>query len=372
MIQDSYLQHRGDILIVDDVPENLQLLSEILVEKGHEVRQVINGKQALKAVAADPPDLILLDIKMPILDGYGVCQRLKANPDTAKIPIIFISALNDVFDKVKAFSLGGVDYINKPFDMYEVLVRVENQLKILRNAQELEEKNNQLAQINQDLKSFNYMVSHDLRRPLTKLLGFCDLLLGDVDTFDEETLETLEIIANSAKEMNHIISDLMRLAEIKEKQLTLERINLSEIATEIIQDLQGETPDRAIEIKIEPDVIILGDRPLLKMAFENLFENAWKYTSKVKNPQIKFYKIDSQTYCLEDNGVGFTAEHLEEIFLPFKRLHTQSEFEGTGVGLAIVRRIIEVHRGQIWAETRVNQGAKFCFTFGFDLPPTNT
>ncbi len=372
MIQDSYLRHRGDILIVDDVPENLQLLSEILVEKGHEVRQVINGKQALKAVAADPPDLILLDIKMPILDGYGVCQRLKADPATAKIPIIFISALNDVFDKVKAFSLGGVDYINKPFDMYEVLIRVENQLKILRNAQELEEKNNQLAQINQDLKSFNYMVSHDLRRPLTKLLGFCDLLLGDIDTFDADTLETLDIIANSAKEMNNIISDLMRLAEIKEKKLTLEILNLSEIATEIIQQLQDETPDRSVEIKIEPEILTMGDRPLLKMAFENLFENAWKYTSKVTNPQIKFYKIDSQTYCLEDNGVGFSAEHLEEIFLPFKRFHSQAEFEGTGIGLAIVKRIIEVHRGKIWAEPQVNQGAKFCFTLGLEIPPTKT
>ncbi|WP_236612413.1 response regulator [Picosynechococcus sp. NKBG15041c] len=138
--QDSYLKYKGDILIVDDVPENLQLLSEILSENGHEVRQVINGYQALKAITADPPDLVLLDIKMPVLDGYTVCQKLKANPVTAKIPIVFISALNDVFDKVKAFTLGGVDYINKPFDMHEVLVRVENQLKILRNAQELEEK----------------------------------------------------------------------------------------------------------------------------------------------------------------------------------------------------------------------------------------
>ncbi|MBV5261081.1 response regulator [Synechococcus moorigangaii CMS01] len=367
MIQDSYLKHQGDILIVDDVPENLQLLSEILAEKGHEVRQVINGNQALKAVAVDPPDLILLDIKMPVLDGYAVCKTLKANPATAKIPIIFISALNDVFDKVKAFSLGGVDFINKPFDMYEVLIRVENQLKILRNAQELEEKNKELEQINKDLKSFNYMVSHDLRRPLTKLLGFCELLLDEQEIFDSEILETLGIIADSAKEMNGIISDLMRLAEIKEKKLTLEAVNLSKIATKIVQKLQSETPERQVTIKIAPNLLAKGDRPLLKVALENLLENAWKYTGKVERPQIEFYQLDAQTYCLQDNGIGFAIadnDTLENLFLPFQRLHRESEFTGTGIGLAIVKRIIDLHRGNIWAESAPNEGAKFYFTLG--------
>ncbi|MEB3226101.1 MAG: response regulator [Synechococcus sp.] len=361
MYPDSYLKHQGDILIVDDVPENLQLLSEILVDKGHEVRQVINGGQALKAVAADPPDLILLDIKMPVLDGYAVCRKLKENPDTAKIPIIFISALNDVFDKVKAFSLGGVDFINKPFDMYEVLIRVENQLKILRNAQELEEKNKELEQINKDLKSFNYMVSHDLRRPLTKLLGFCEILSSENTISDPETLEILDIIGHSAQEMNSIISDLMRLAEIKERKLILEKINLSEMATEIIEILRLEAPDRQVDVSITPEMYVKGDRRLLRMALENLLENAWKYTGKVSNAQIEFYPVDSQTYCIQDNGAGFSMAQQEDLFLPFKRLHNQSDFEGTGIGLAIVKRIIDVHRGKIWAEGYLNQGTKFYF-----------
>jgi two-component system, sensor histidine kinase and response regulator len=360
----SYLKHQGDILIVDDVPENLQLLSEILSDNGHTVRQVINGQQALQAIATDPPDLILLDIKMPVLDGYTVCQRLKNNPSTAKIPIIFISALNDVFDKVKAFSLGGVDYINKPFDMHEVLVRVENQLKILRNAQELEEKNQELERINKDLKSCNYMVSHDLRRPLTKLLGFCEVLWDENASFDAETREIIEIIASSAKEMNSIIGDLMRLAEIKEKKLLLEPLNLSAMAAEIIEKFTFSAPERLVEITIEPNLWAKGDASLLRAALENLLENAWKYTSKVQLAKIHFFQSAPNVYCIQDNGAGFTVKNPEELFLPFKRFHNQSDFLGTGIGLAIVKRIIEVHRGTIWAESEPDQGAKFYFTFG--------
>lgn len=154
--------HKGDILIVDDIPENLQLLFTMLTEQGYEVRRVLNGKQALNAAKIEPPDIILLDIKMPDLDGYQVCEKLKSTETTRDIPVIFLSALNDAFDKVKAFEVGGVDYITKPFQLQEVIIRVENQLKLLKMQQQIKQKNDELMLLNQDLKAFSYRISHDL------------------------------------------------------------------------------------------------------------------------------------------------------------------------------------------------------------------
>lgn len=354
-------KQKGDILIVDDVPENLQLLFEILSEEGHEVRRVLNGSQALKAAETDPPDLILLDIKMPLMDGYEVCKYLKQNEKTAFIPVIFLSALNDVLDKVKAFSVGGSDYINKPFDVYEVLIRVDNQLKLLRTTQALENQNIELKVLNRDLESFNYMVSHDLRRPLTRLLGYSEFLL-DSKLSKMELDETIKIIMGAGKEIDQIITDLLHLATIGREKLYLESINLSDMVTGLLQSLQELEPERLVEIFVEPDLNVRGDRQLLKLALGNLVDNAWKYTRKTVAPCIRFLQLEDGTYCIRDNGAGFELKSQEDVFAPFKRLHTEKEFHGTGIGLAIVHRIIQSHQGKIWCEAAVNEGAAFYFT----------
>ncbi|NJN73013.1 MAG: response regulator [Limnothrix sp. RL_2_0] len=363
MLSSFEFDQRGDILIVDDVPENLQLLFEILSDEGHEVRRVLNGSQALKVIEIDPPDLILLDIKMPAMDGYEVCKRLKSDPKTASIPIIFLSALNEILDKVKAFSVGGSDYINKPFDVYEVLMRVNNQLKLLRTNQAIENQNSELRTLNKDLESFNYMVSHDLRRPLTRLLG-CSELLCDSQLSEAELQEIIEIIVGAGREMNQIITDLMHLAMIRKEKLNLESVNLSEMVAGLFQSLQRKEPDRAVEIFVEADLEVIGDRQLLKLALENLVDNAWKYTCKTSAPRIEFIQADDDSYCLRDNGAGFKFRCQEDVFAPFQRFHTEKEFKGTGIGLAIVHRIIESHQGAIWCEAAVNEGAAFHFTLG--------
>lgn len=363
MLSTFQSEHRGDILIVDDVPENLQLLFEILSDEGHEVRRVLNGCQALKAVEVDPPDLILLDIRMPLMDGYEVCECLKKDKKTASIPVVFLSALNDILDKVKAFSVGGSDYINKPFDIYEVLIRVENQLKLLRATQALENQNVELKMLNQDLESFSYMVSHDLRRPLTGLLGYCEFLL-DSQMPEAELKEIIEIMLGAGREMNQIIDDLLRLAMIRQEELSLESVNLSEIVTGLLESLQGQEPDRLVEIFVEPNLEVIGDRRLLKLALENLVDNAWKYTCKTAAPRIEFVQAEDGSYCLRDNGAGFEPKCQEEVFAPFKRFHTEKEFKGSGIGLAIAHRIIQSHQGEIWCEAAVDEGAAFYFTLG--------
>lgn len=159
-----------DILIIDDVPDNLQLLFTMLIEQGYEVRRVLSAKQALKVIEIEPPDLILLDIKMPDLDGYELCKILKSQEKTKHIPIIFLSALNDTFDKVKAFEVGGVDYITKPFQLAEVVVRVENQLRLLKMQKEIEQKNNDLTLLNQKLEALNeYLLKQSNQDGLTQI-----------------------------------------------------------------------------------------------------------------------------------------------------------------------------------------------------------
>lgn len=372
--QDAY---KGDILIVDDIPENLQLLFTMLSEKGYDVRRVLSGKQALNVIAKDPPDLILLDIKMPEIDGYEICQRLKEDSQTQHIPIIFLSALNDTFDKVKAFEVGGVDYITKPFQLPEVLIRVKNQMELLKAKRELQEKNKELKLLNQELESFSYNVAHDLKNPLTNILGFLEILKEEYhDVLDEKGLQFLEIIYNAGEQMRNIINDLLKLSQIQYLKMQIEDVNLSKLVEQSFDNLRMYPNQRLLALQIEDNILVKGDLNLLRIAIENLCHNAWKYTKNEPISQIEFGLInpEDQTenflekshhqpiYLLKDNGVGFDMQEAQNLFIPFQRLHNKDEFEGTGIGLSIVNRVIELHQGQIWYEAQVNEGATFYFT----------
>ena len=230
--------HQGHILIVDDTPDNLRLLSKTLSEQGYEVQCAINGKLALMAVKHEPPDLILLDIKMPEMDGYEVCERLKMQEETAAIPVIFLSALDDVFDKVKAFTVGGVDYITKPFQVEEVFARIENQLTIRRLQQQLQNKNIKLEQLNQELKrsnrdleEFAYVVSHDLQQPLQTITGFAELLLAlkSEINLEQEAEEYVSPILEEGIRMQELIKNLLEYSRVGTKKRNFEPTDCQEI-----------------------------------------------------------------------------------------------------------------------------------------------
>ncbi len=360
--------NHGDILIVDDVPENLQLLFTMLTEQGYEVRRVLSGKQALNVVRFEPPDLILLDIRMPEFDGYEVCQRLKADETTQNIPVIFLSALNDTFDKVTAFQVGGVDYITKPFQLQEVIVRVENQLNLLRMQQELKTKNEQLELVNQELEAFSYRVSHDLRNHLSVMNSITYLLHQKYGkTLDKAVHKYIKALEEESEIMGEIIEDLWRLSESKSNyvDITLELFDLSGIVGIIVDKLKIKMEEKQTKFIIEPDVYVTEDQGLIKIAIENLLDNSNKFTNKIEQPRIEFGQLqqDEQTiYFVKDNGAGFDSKKANNLFTPFHRLHDEQEFPGTGIGLATVKRIIELHGGKIWYDTEVNQGTTFYFT----------
>ncbi|MGI0479768.1 sensor histidine kinase [Geminocystis sp. CENA526] len=381
---------KGDILIVDDIPENLELLFQILTEQNYEVRRVLNGKQALKIAELDSPDLILLDIKMPEMDGYEVCQRLKNNPKTQHIPVIFLSALSETFDKIKAFQIGGVDYITKPFHIPEVLARVKNQLQLIKTKKRLEERNEMLISINQklelqkqeleivnqELEAFNHRVCHDIRNELAIITGFSQILRENGYTpNNQKSNEALDYIISSSRLIEQIIKDLSRLTYINSQQLNLENVDLTSLAHHIIStlnqkqiDRDAPLRDRVIDWKITPNLSVYGDPNLLYIALDNLLSNAYKYTAKSENVSIEFGTIDNinvgdnqQIFYVKDNGAGFDMEKVDTIFTPFVRLHSSADFEGTGIGLATVQKIIHLHGGKIWCEGEINKGAIFYF-----------
>lgn len=238
--------------------------------------------------------------------------------------------------------------------------------KVDQRTAELKCANSKLEYANRELSDFTHSVSHDLRTPLFSIKNFSMILEEESgDTLNESAKEALFFIQKSVGRMQDIIRDLMLLARAGQMELDITNVNMSSIVSEIIETLQLQQPERVVETIIQPDISALCDPPLIRIVLENLIGNAWKYTGKTEHSRIEFSTIKKDhdlIYCVSDNGVGFDMKYSENLFAPFKRLHRDSAFTGTGIGLATVHKIITRHGGTIWAESSPDQGARFFFT----------
>lgn len=373
-----------DILIVDDIPDNIRLLSSMLVENGYRVRKVVSGERALKAIALQVPDLILLDIRMPDMDGYEVCRRLKASDITKEIPIIFISAADDVFDKVKGFQVGGADYITKPFEPIEVVARVEQQLVMRRYQQELFAKNKQLAtqniQLQQEIKQrqqterrlkvFVHAVSHDLRNPVTGISLLLQSYLGNTReniVLDRQTVETM---LDSCTRQLQLIDSLVEMQNlgVAAYPLNLESVSLQALTNSIVKTWFNMFISSQVVLnnRIPLDLpYIKVDSKQLWRVFENLIGNALKY-----NPPGITLTLDAQIdasgsmlqVIVADNGVGIQEAECANLFNLYVRGKNTKYHTGSGLGLYICRQIVEAHGGQIGVESALGKGTRFWFT----------
>ncbi|MGD8884005.1 MAG: ATP-binding protein [Gammaproteobacteria bacterium] len=228
----------------------------------------------------------------------------------------------------------------------------------------------ELEASNKELESFCSSVSHDLRAPLRSIKGFSQAIIEDYkDHLDEQGTDYLHRITENITQMNQLIDDLLALSRITIQETKLEQVNLSAMAAEIIEALKQAEHDRHVDVEIESSLIATGDNTLLKIALDNLFSNAWKYTRKSSPGKIHFgYSEKKQAYYVTDNGVGFDMKYAGKLFEAFQRLHSAEDFEGTGVGLTTVQRIINRHQGEIWAESKPGTGTTFYFTIGTAAP----
>lgn len=241
------------------------------------------------------------------------------------------------------------------------------EVEIRRQAEiSLEQKRQALEIANEELRAFSYSVSHDLRAPLRTISGFSNALAEDChDQLNEMGCEYLTRIQNGCLRMEQMIEGLLTLSRVTQSDMSIDRVPISEIAERILQELADHEPERHLEPEIEPGLVVRGDHRLLTVALENLLQNAWKFTAGEKSARIQFYHQEQEgktVICVDDNGAGFDMRYAKDLFTPFTRLHQQAEFPGCGIGLATAQRVILRHGGRIWAEGKVNEGARFCFT----------
>lgn len=231
--------------------------------------------------------------------------------------------------------------------------------------QKVEERTCELERSNKELEAFNYSVSHDLRAPLRSIDGFSQALIEDYqDRLDETGHDYLNRVRTATKQMGVLIDDMLRLSRLSRQAMSIGEVNLSELATQILTELWERDPDRLVECRIEPGLYARGDAHLLGVVLDNLIANAWKYTSRREQAKIEIGRTEQHgqpVFFVRDNGAGFDMKYADKLFSAFQRLHKSSEFEGTGIGLATVARILHRHGGSIWAESSVDKGAIFYF-----------
>lgn len=486
---------KSRILIVDDERQNRTVLSDLLKGK-NQVVLAKDGKQALARIEADSDvDLVVLDIRMPDMDGYEVLKRLKANEATQDIPIIFITALNSSDEEAYGLNLGAADYIGKPFHPVIVQARVETQLRVVKQRRQLQEQSEALAESeakfrqlfedsadaflliegnrfvecnraafemlgmksqdtllnthpseispptqpdglsssekaeqmiaiaikrgshrfewihrkedgtdfpvevlltpifqrgrhlihvvwrditerkeaedairlsNEELEQFAYVTSHDLQEPLRAVTSYLQLLEKRFgDRLESEGREYISFAVNGAKQMSHLIRDLLIYSRVGTRSLEPVAVDVGEILEIVRANLRASIEETGALVEVAPMPVILADDDQLIRLFQNLVGNAIKYAAPSRKPEIR---IDAEKtggiwmFRVQDNGIGIEPQYAGKIFIIFQRLHTQSDFEGTGIGLAICKKIVERHGGSIWFESEPGQGSTFAFT----------
>jgi signal transduction histidine kinase len=404
------------VLIVDDAAVNLKLLRILLEGADFDVVEAGDGAQALAVLEREPVDAVISDILMPRMDGYRLCREVRKSERWRAMPFIFHTATyTSSSDEKLCYDLGADNYLRKPVPGKTLLAalreatatdrehpprRAESppESDVMKEYSErlvykLEQKNEELEQAradlqqanqeldcrvqqrtaelktaNQELEAFSHSVSHDLHAPLRHICGYIDIVRRNcAGQLDEANLKHLQTVHGAAQRMSKLIDALLELSRVTRTELQRHPVDLSALAASIFAELQQSDPNRKVKTEITPGLSATGDPLLLRVVLVNLLGNAWKYSRKRADARIEFGKIDGGTgdaYFVRDNGAGFDMAYAGKLFGAFQRLHRNEDFEGNGVGLATVQRIILRHHGKIRAESIGHQGATFYFTLG--------
>ncbi len=391
--EEGNAERKRSVLVVDDVPKNIQILGSILRDEGYEISFALNGKDALKKVEASRPDIILLDVMMPEMDGYQTCSQLRENESTMDIPVIFLTAKTDEESRIRGFQVGAQDYVTKPFNTPELLARVNThlQLKEVRDEmffvnKQLRQENmlresilNKLAITNEKLKDadnikneFISILSHDMGTPITVIKANLEMIeeiyFQSLDENLKRIFKTMERASEALERLRQDTLDLSRM-DMGTMKLNRENLNLCNLLEEAVDDIRGPASKKkqSVSLEMDEDLIINADRHKIRRVLSNFLSNANRYSPEGKDFKVIARKRQNGVQVeIRDSGRGIGPEELERIFERFYR--TGKRVEGsTGLGLAIVKGIIKAHDGKVWAESEGDgKGSRFFFT----LPDT--
>jgi len=362
------------VLIVDDDSLGIRLMKKALEGKGYKIATATNGKTALTKAWANNFDIIILDIKLPDIDGFQICEKLKQHPATTNVPVVFLTGLNNNNDVIKGFEAGAVDYISKPFNADEFNKRVDNHLKLRDYAKNLEENARISEEAKLNISTFISSLAHELKNPLNSIIGFSEILQGK-NISEEEKLNYLKHINGSGQDLLHLLNDLIDLSKIEANLLDV-HFSMVYINNEL-KDIQKNYSDkvyrvRGDNVKIELDIgnddpkfTILTDILRFTQVFSNLIDNAIKYTESgtitigyqlKSNKRIQFF--------VRDTGIGMSEDELENIFEEYELAHQRMKVtkSGKGIGLAIAKKLTRLLKGEIGANSVPGRGSEFYFT----------
>jgi two-component system, sensor histidine kinase and response regulator len=371
---------QSDIMVVDDNPANLKLLEDMLLQQGHEVRSFPLGRLALAAAAKAAPNLILLDINMPEMNGYEVCQRLKSNPALADIPVIFLSALNEVQDKVEAFRAGAVDYISKPFQFEEVQARVETHLKVhqlqtalkrqnecleqavAQRTRELAEANQRLTVLDRSKNDFLQLISHELRTPLNGILGAGEIILEEMPS-TEENDELRTVFQQSSRRILSIVDDALLLTEIdvSGERFSSSQVSLQSAVTFAIDRTSDFAEHRGVTIcAVAPiEGLVQVDEHLLVRALQSLLETAVRFSVEGETVRLAQEALpDSMRIHIESRGKTIPRAVLPRFFDLFAIEEASTPGKDLGLGPAVAHRILSLFGASVSVENRGDCGMR--------------
>ena len=377
-MKEETIDRRPHVLIVDDNPANLLTLEASLESLDVETVPASSGEEALRKLLEHDFAVVLLDVRMPGIDGFETAELLRDRESSRSTPIIFLTAHDREHARAfRGYALGAVDYMSKPYDPEILRAKVSIFVELFRHRQEVHRKSQEMEDLNRrlrertaDLEAFSYSLSHDLRAPLRTIDGFGSLLMeAERERLGEESLAWLGKIRGASARMSELIEDMLTLAQASHTELHIRPIDLTAMIEGVLGEIRGEEQRAGVEISVDAGLTTIGDPGLFRIALLNLLENAWKFSARIEAPAIRVAGSTTESGALRlvitDNGCGFDRERAEGIFEPFRRFHKASEFSGTGIGLAIVQRVLSRHAGTIEIDSTPGEGTRVTL----EIPP---